>query len=232
MPSLLLANPTLSLEVLHLQHYTILDSEPLHDLKGHLFNLFTELPYILKGDVQESCQKIIKSKCADLRLTAVHLYQLFLQHYKYDHQLLLIQTAVQISEILYLPAHRQSPKRVLQLYNCTWFHHTLCSLMFPTLKCLTREKMFGTYLHHRSSHAPTEYEIVALSSVNTEAEECLFDQAKQMATQASNRHHGVVQKQEGRVSQVASHLPNYPGTRLSKSSYKMRQQKQRHAGRH
>ena len=173
MPSLLLANPTLSLEVLHLQHYTILDSEPLHDLKGHLFNLFTELPYILK-DVQESCQKIIKSKCADLRLTAVHLYQLFLQHYKYDHQLLLIQTAVQISEILYLPAHKQSPKRVLQLYNCTWFHHTLCSLMFPTLK----------------------------------------------------------QKQEGRVSQVASHLPNYPGTRLSKSSYKMRQQKQRHAGRH
>ena len=36
--SLLLANPTLPLEALHLQHYTILDSEPLHDLKGHLSN--------------------------------------------------------------------------------------------------------------------------------------------------------------------------------------------------
>ena len=60
-PSLLLANPTLSLEALHLQHYTILDSEPLHDLKGQLFNLFTELPYILKGDVKESRQQIIKS---------------------------------------------------------------------------------------------------------------------------------------------------------------------------
>ena len=110
--------------------------------------------------------------------------------------------------------------------------------MFPILKCLTREKMFGTHLHHLSSHAPTQYEIVALSSVNTEAEERLFGQAKQMATQASNRHHEnalfnilirlqakqlldeattVVQKQEGRVSQVASHFPNYPGTRLSKS---------------
>ena len=100
MPSLLLANPTLPLEALHLQHYTILDSEPLHDLKGHLFNLFSELPYILNGDVKETCQKIIKSnlskekvKCADLRLTAVHLYQLFLQHYRDDdYQLLLIQT--------------------------------------------------------------------------------------------------------------------------------------------
>ena len=245
-PSLLLANPTLPLEALHLQHYTILDSEPLHDLKGHLFNLFSELPYILNGDVKETCQKIIKSnlskekvKCADLRLTAVHLYQLFLQHYRDDdYQLLLIQTAVQISEILYLPAYKRSPKRVLQLYNCTWLHHTLCSLMFPTLKCLTREKMFGTYLHHLSSHAPTQYEIIALSSVNTEAEERLFGQAKQMATQASNRHHEnalfnvlirlqakqlldetttVVQKQEGRVSQIASHLPKYPGTRLSKT---------------
>ena len=103
---------------------------------------------------------------------------------------------------------------------------------------LDPRKMFGTYLHHLSSHAPTHYEIVALSSVNTEAEEHLFGQAKQLATQASNRDHEnalfnilirlqakqildeattVVQKQEGRVSQVASCLPNYPGTRLSKS---------------
>jgi len=30
-----LANPTLSLEAVKLQLYTILDSEPLHDLKDH-----------------------------------------------------------------------------------------------------------------------------------------------------------------------------------------------------
>jgi len=145
----LLANPTLSLEAVNLQLYTILDSEPLHDLKGHLINLFTELPFILSGNVKETCQRIIqcnlnkeKVKCADLRLTAVHLYHHFLQHYRSDdYHLLLMQTVVQISEILYLPSSKRSPKRILQLYNCTWLHHTLCSLMFSKLKCLIREKI-------------------------------------------------------------------------------------------
>ena len=128
MPSLLLADPTLSLEALHLQHYTILDSEPLHDLKGHLFNLFTELPYILKGDVKESCQQIIKSnlskekvKCADLRLTAVHLYQLFLQHYKDDyHQLLLIQTALSKSQRSSTYQHISNHQK--ECFSCTIVH--------------------------------------------------------------------------------------------------------------
>ena len=126
-PSLLLANPTLSLEAVNLQLYTILDSEPLHDLKGHLINFFTELPFILSRNVKETCQRIIqcnlnkeKVKCADLRLRAAHLYHHILQHYRSDdYHLLLMQTVVQISEILYLPSSKRSPKRILQLYNCT-----------------------------------------------------------------------------------------------------------------
>jgi hypothetical protein len=35
---------------LNLQHYTILDCEPLHDIKGHFLNLLSELPYLFKGD--------------------------------------------------------------------------------------------------------------------------------------------------------------------------------------
>jgi len=31
--------------------------------------------------------------------------------------------------------------------------------------------MFGTYLHHLSSHASIQYEIIALSSANTEADQ-------------------------------------------------------------
>ena len=100
--------------------------------------------------------------------------------------------------------------------------------------------MFGTYLHHLSSDAPIRYEIIALSSANTEAEERLFGQAKQIATQASNRHHEnalfniltrlqakhllgevttVVEKQEGRVSQAASHLSSFPGSRFPSLSF-------------
>ncbi len=46
-PSLLLQNPTQPLSDLNLEDYTVLDSEPLHDLKGHLHNILVELPHIL-----------------------------------------------------------------------------------------------------------------------------------------------------------------------------------------
>ena len=48
--------------------------------------------------------------------------------------------------------------------------------------------LFGSYLHHLIMHAPMQYEILNLSSVNTEAEERLFGQSKQIASKASNRH--------------------------------------------
>ena len=100
-PSILITNPT-SLEEFHLQHYTILGSEPLHDLKGHLSNVFTELLYVLQGDVKESCQKIItyntrkeKVSCADFRLTAIQVYLQLRQHLTaQDPVLLFLQTAV------------------------------------------------------------------------------------------------------------------------------------------
>lgn len=46
-PTLLLQNPQQALSDLNLQDYTVLECEPLHDLKGHLKNLFEILPEIL-----------------------------------------------------------------------------------------------------------------------------------------------------------------------------------------
>lgn len=77
---------------------------------------------------------------------------------------------------------------MLQLYNVTWIHHTLCSKLFSTTKQVTRTAFFGLYLHHLVAHAPQQYELISHSSVNTEAEERLFGQAKQLVLQASNRH--------------------------------------------
>ena len=74
-PTLLLENPTEELGNLHLQQYTVLDSEPLHDIKGHFIHLFNNLPAILSGEIKELCEQIIASNqrkekltCADLRL--------------------------------------------------------------------------------------------------------------------------------------------------------------------
>ena len=57
-PLLLITNPKGNLEALHLQHYCIMDFEPLHGIKGHLINLFAELPHILPSHL-----KVILANC-------------------------------------------------------------------------------------------------------------------------------------------------------------------------
>lgn len=57
-PTLLITDPTQSLSELNLSSYTILDSEPLHDLKGHLINLLTELP---EGSVKSLCLDLLNN---------------------------------------------------------------------------------------------------------------------------------------------------------------------------
>ena len=42
-PLPLQSNPTTSLDDLHLSHYEISPVEPLHDIKGHMANIFAEL---------------------------------------------------------------------------------------------------------------------------------------------------------------------------------------------
>lgn len=46
-PTLLLQNPPQPLGDLNLDRYTILDCDPLHNLKGNLANVFTELPFVI-----------------------------------------------------------------------------------------------------------------------------------------------------------------------------------------
>ena len=48
-PSLFVHDPEQNPSTLHLQNYTILSCQPIHCLKGHLLNLYAELPNILTG---------------------------------------------------------------------------------------------------------------------------------------------------------------------------------------
>ena len=60
-PTLLIHNPTQNLASLNLERYRILDCEPLHSLKGHLLNLFSELPNILSGKMKDDFTRILSS---------------------------------------------------------------------------------------------------------------------------------------------------------------------------
>lgn len=192
-PSLLLMNPTQSLMTSNLKEYTVLDCEPLHDLKGHIQNVFDELPAILTKPLQSEVKMLIETDLGkdmktggDYRLAAVHLLTL-LRKRNVPKILQLVETLVHISQILYANEGERSMKLVLRLYNLTWVHFELCCELFHTTKKVSHQKMFGIYLHALTLHAPLQYEILCLKSANTENEERLFGQAKNMVHSATNR---------------------------------------------
>ena len=233
-PSLLLLNPQQSLTDLNLQDYTILDCEPLHDIKGHLINLFEELPSILPPTVREECTARItktlskeKKSAADLRATLIHLY-LMVSKKDVDWKITsLLQSILMVSEVLYSSDHERCPKLLLRLYVNAWFHHQLCYDMFQTAK--SRENLFGLYLHSLSKHAPEHYELLCLKSINTENQERLFSKSRHIAEKASNRSPGNVitnilfrmqcntrksSNADTIVHKAAKSLPHFQGTQL------------------
>ena len=94
---------------------------------------------------------------------------------------------------------------------------------------------FGTYLHALVSHAPHQFEIVSLRSVNTENQERLFEQARRSATAASNRQPqnvlclAILRLQAKAAfkpspdSQKIANSPKYLGTYVSRHFVKKRE---------
>ena len=193
-PTLLLENPTQPLSTLNMQRYCILDCEPLHDLKGHLSHLFAELSYVLSDqDITKEYKDLIGAELSkdkvtggDYRRAAIRVLAL-LKDKVPQRILLLLQTIVEISEILYAEDVYRTPKTILRLHNLTWLHHELCCDIFKHLHATSKESFFGLYLHALSCHASMQYEIVCLRSCNAENEERLFGQAKLIAKNATNR---------------------------------------------
>lgn len=121
-PTLLLDNPAMSLAEMQLQRYSVLDCEPLHDLKGHLANLFTEIPHII-SDIRlqrETCDLLDtvvpkeKPRGGDYRRAAVQL----LAHLKgraNRNIVLLVESIVEISELLYANDDRRNNVTILRL---------------------------------------------------------------------------------------------------------------------
>ncbi len=87
-------------------------------------------------------------------------------------------------------------------------------------------------------HGPLQYELVCLRSVNAESQERLFSQAKHISVRATNRKPENVlptillsmqakqktgeplecmKKQESMVSAVGAKVPEYTGTKISKT---------------
>ena len=177
----------------------MLDCEPLHDLKGHIQNLIDEVPSKLNKQLEMEVKQLIATDLSkdmktgrDYRLTAVHLLTLLQKRDTPPKVLQLLESLVEISSILYAEESKRSPKLILRFYNTTWIHFELCCELFHTTNTISHQKMFGIYLHALLIHAPIQYEIMNLKSANTEHEERLFGQAKNMVQNTTNRQPATV----------------------------------------
>ena len=175
-----------------MQDYTIFNCEPLHNIKWHFLNLFSELPYLFKEDDRTTCQQAIAANKGSTMTGAkcrICMIELFLHLHRpvSSEILLLVETAVRISELLYMHDSNRNTRNILQLYNCVWLHHELYSKLIITFHSgISHNKLFGTYLYALVAHAPQQLEIILLHSVNTENQERIFEQAWRSATAASN----------------------------------------------
>ena len=127
-------------------------------MKGHLNNLLPEIPHLLPPPLRTECQQITdttlpkgKVSGAFLRVATIK-FLLKLQREQVDPMIvMLLETVVRMSEILYSQDSRRNPKMILRLYNCSWLHHELCCHFLFTPKLQTRSHLFGAYLHALSS---------------------------------------------------------------------------------
>ena len=167
-------------------------------MKGHLSNVFDELPYLLEKSLAEDVTAVFNvhvhmketKQGGDFHLAAINVLALLRKQESTPVQVLkLIETAVDISELLYADEVKRSPKTILRLYNATWLHFELCVELLISTRTMTHRKMFGIYLHAIVHHAPQQFEIIKLNlkSTNTEHEERLFGQAKDMVHKATNK---------------------------------------------
>ena len=126
----------------------------------------------------EQCLSKEKKSAADYR-TAVQLLLMLSTSSDIDWKVYpLIESIVRVSEVMYADESVCSPKMLLQLYNNTWLHPQLCYELFPNPK--SRHAFYGLYLHSISKHAPEQYEIVCLKSINTENQERMFGQSRHL----------------------------------------------------
>ena len=180
-----------SLPELNLNDYEVLDCEPLHDIKGHLFNILPEIPHIVKflqEPLKYECQQILATTISQhrvsgavLRVAAIKLF-LKLVRSKADKQVKqLLETVIRISEILHMSDSKRCPKTVLRMYNLTWIQHELCKQLLSLPKTQTITHLFGVYLHALTVHAPIQHHTMSLLSVNAESQERLFSQIKRVS---------------------------------------------------
>lgn len=180
-----------TLDSLNLERYEVFPTEPLHDLKGHI-HIIEEATKITSGETQQILKQVkstILKKCtlwcSDFRTAAILIYQTLKQSNHPETPITeLFRTAVEIAEIMCAPDSKRTPKAVLRLHNVAYQHGKICNNLF--VHTSNKNPVFGRYFHSITCHSPLLLWIICLHSVNTEMQERMFGQAKQITKGTSS----------------------------------------------
>jgi len=133
-PELLYSSPQSSLKSLNLGSYEVLPCEPMHDIAHHIENLLTELTVHIEDE--ECKNKLLEAAslttgrketkravdfCCSLITTS-----LYVQGTAGPRVQSLLDTMVDMQDILYKDDNKRSPRLILRYHNSSWYHHILC----------------------------------------------------------------------------------------------------------
>ena len=117
-PALLQPFPEKQLRDIHLEQYEISPCEPLHDMKGHMANLFDEIPKYVSGVVGAEVNKIKSAilnkdtlRCIDSCKATVLLCKALHDNTVDENLVCLVDTLFEICEILYADIESRSPNQ-------------------------------------------------------------------------------------------------------------------------
>ncbi|KAK3734073.1 hypothetical protein QZH41_019812 [Actinostola sp. cb2023] len=193
-PALLYCTPMSSFEDHSINTYEALACEPMHDISNHICNVLEELPNHLRKEVKaifnETFQITLGKKdtkrACDYRY-AIILFVKRLRGVLTDTLQSLLDTLVEMQEILYTDDDNISPRLILRYHNLSFMHFLMCTLEFGSSPiALTARKLYGKYLHNLVSHQSIQLRIISGTSSNAENEERIFSSIKSITKATSN----------------------------------------------
>eukprot|EP00111_Clytia_hemisphaerica_P000865 TCONS_00002532-protein len=218
-----------SMESLNLSMYEVSQVEPLHDLKGHIRNVWDLLPSHLPGELKKTFEEKLafalgehkdKYRGCDYRISVISVYSRMRSKFSTETEELLY-TLKEICRLSYLQSTDRSSKTILRLYNMTFLHYLRCLEIFGEIPRIG--KVYGSYYDSLVIHLPEHYRIIALSSLYTESEERIFNGLRGIGRDTTNRHKesvrdmGIVRYQaEKNFQQKYCHSKSHVDSKFSK----------------
>ena len=198
-PALLFGRPHQPLEEVNLERYEVCPCEPLHDVKGHIKNILTELPkHLHPGEPKEfvKAREIVFEDKQQYRgyeyRKAILIIANYLDGKVREKVQFLFNSLAEISRLLYLPAKKRTQKIVLRIHNITFLHSLAIKEVIPEPKAITPRVLYGIYHHSIVCHAPQVTRVKAPSSTNTEKQERAFSAINGICNATSSGRPGEI----------------------------------------